>query len=163
MFHVAAESPSRRPAKNQHHARRTRKAFTACLIAASLSTAGCQICADCDLDSYPTYGGAWQRTTRDSGRVGSIFDPGGARMAELEQRTDPEAADAAMRRRDSGQAIDLPEDPGDGEVEQQFRENQQPPSEADDQRELQDQQDRLRDLQLEEIRKLDGPTGEDWD
>lgn len=47
---------------------------------------GCTICQDCgDLD-YPTYGGAWERTRRDSGRVGSIFDPAGARVAVLSPR-----------------------------------------------------------------------------
>lgn len=54
---------------------------------------GCTIPSDCgDLD-YPTYGGAWQRTRRDSGRVGSVFDPAGARSATLVQRDqddDPE-------------------------------------------------------------------------
>ena len=54
---------------------------------------GCTIPSDYgDLD-YPTYGGAWQRTRRDSGRVGSVFDPAGARAATLVQRDqedDPE-------------------------------------------------------------------------
>src|SRR5690606_3336616 len=58
---------------------------------------GCTIPSDCgDLD-YPTYGGAWQRTRRDSGRVGSVFDPAGARSATLVQRDqddDPENARA---------------------------------------------------------------------
>lgn len=48
--------------------------------------AGCTIPSDCgDLD-YPTYGGAWERTRRDSGRVGSIFDPAGARVSTLAPR-----------------------------------------------------------------------------
>jgi hypothetical protein len=52
--------------------------------------AGCTIPSDCgDLD-YPTYGGAWQRTRRDSGRVGSLFDPAGARTATLSPRELPE-------------------------------------------------------------------------
>jgi hypothetical protein len=47
---------------------------------------GCTIPSDCgDLD-YPTYGGAWQRTRRDGGRVGSVFDPAGARSATLVDR-----------------------------------------------------------------------------
>ncbi|MFG0254621.1 MAG: hypothetical protein ACF787_05930, partial [Rhodopirellula sp. JB053] len=48
-----------------------------------VSSGGCRLCADCDLESYPSYGGAWQRTLRDSGRVGSIFDPGGSRASDL--------------------------------------------------------------------------------
>jgi hypothetical protein len=48
--------------------------------------AGCTIPSDCgDLD-YPTYGGAWERTRRDGGRVGSIFDPAGARVSSLAPR-----------------------------------------------------------------------------
>lgn len=60
-----------------------------CLL---LAFSGCRICQDCgDLD-YPTYGGAWERTRRDSGRVGSIFDPAGARSATLSDR-EPAADD----------------------------------------------------------------------
>ena len=56
------------------------------LIALACTLTGCTICQDCgDLD-YPTYGGAWERTRRDSGRVGSIFDPAGARVAVLSAR-----------------------------------------------------------------------------
>ena len=55
------------------------------LCGAGLVT-GCTIPSDCgDLD-YPTYGGAWQRTRRDGGRVGSVFDPAGARSPALVQR-----------------------------------------------------------------------------
>lgn len=50
---------------------------------------GCRICPDCEDLDYPAYGGAWQRTLRDSGRVGSFFDPGGARTSELASRDSP--------------------------------------------------------------------------
>ena len=49
---------------------------------------GCRLCCDGEDLAYPAYGGAWERTNRDSGRVGSIFDPGGARVADLSPRTD---------------------------------------------------------------------------
>jgi len=63
--------------------------------------AGCTIPSDCgDLD-YPTYGGAWQRTRRDSGRVGSVFDPAGARTATLSPRELPETDGQTRSARDS--------------------------------------------------------------
>jgi hypothetical protein len=63
--------------------------------------AGCTIPSDCgDLD-YPTYGGAWQRTRRDSGRVGSVFDPAGARAATLSPRELPETDGETRSARDS--------------------------------------------------------------
>lgn len=45
-----------------------------------LLATGCTICADCDLDSYNAYGGRWQRTDRDAGRVGSLFHPAGVQV-----------------------------------------------------------------------------------
>lgn len=69
------------------------------LIAATIGPmAGCRICSDCEDLAYPAYGGAWQRTSRESGRVGSIFDPGGARAAELVSRDEPDSPDVIQRR-----------------------------------------------------------------
>jgi len=63
-----------------------RKLTAAAAVLAGGVIAGCTIPSDCgDLD-YPTYGGAWERTRRDSGRVGSIFDPAGARVSTLAPR-----------------------------------------------------------------------------
>lgn len=54
------------------------------LIAVVLSTGtGCRLCCDAEDNDYPAYGGVWERTNRSSGRVGSLFDPGGARVANL--------------------------------------------------------------------------------
>lgn len=39
------------------------------------------MCQQCDIDSYGAYGGRWQRTNRDHGRVGSVFQPAGAQVA----------------------------------------------------------------------------------
>ena len=61
--------------------------------------AGCRICADCEDLAYPAYGGAWQRTNRDSGRVGSVFDPAGGKAPELVDRDDPLSADTMERKR----------------------------------------------------------------
>jgi len=52
------------------------------------STCGCRICCDGEDLAYSAYGGIWQRTIRESGRVGSVFDPGGARVADLSPRDD---------------------------------------------------------------------------
>lgn len=72
---------------------------SAVLLSALIPFGGCRICADCDETAYAAYGGAWQRTTRDSGRVGSIFDPAGGLASELVSRDAPESPDAQERAR----------------------------------------------------------------
>lgn len=55
--------------------------------------AGCTMCPSPDTEAYPTYGGIWQRTDRYHGRVGSVFEPAGvkvARAAEQESLLAPE-------------------------------------------------------------------------
>ena len=75
---------------------------TGCLVVAVLVlSGGCRICQDCEDLSYPAYGGAWERTIRDSGRVGSMFDPGGARASNLVSRDRPPQPDELERRRQS--------------------------------------------------------------
>jgi len=64
-----------------------------------LPLSGCRICADCEDLAYPAYGGAWERTRRDSGRVGSLFDPAGAQSASLTDRDQPPTPDALERDR----------------------------------------------------------------
>ena len=68
--------------------------------------AGCRICADCEDLAYPAYGGAWQRTRRCSGRVGSVFDPAGAQSPDLVKRDQPPTPDelerAKQEARDNG-------------------------------------------------------------
>jgi hypothetical protein len=41
---------------------------------------GCTLCDNCEDGAYPAFGGRWQRTDRHHGRVGSLFDPGGAKV-----------------------------------------------------------------------------------
>ncbi|MEM1224685.1 MAG: hypothetical protein AAGJ40_03255 [Planctomycetota bacterium] len=123
------------------------------------SVSGCRLCADCDLDSYPTYGGAWQRTRRDSGRVGSIFDPGGSRAADVDARTDSESADARLRRENS--SFDFGE-PSDQDPAETGEDSIQPPATGEDERRLEDMENRFKNLQLEDIRKLNVPQDEDW-
>jgi hypothetical protein len=78
-----------------------RLAALAAVVVSGGVLAGCTIPSDCgDLD-YPTYGGAWQRTRRDSGRVGSVFDPAGARTATLSPRELPETEGETRSTQDS--------------------------------------------------------------
>ena len=54
------------------------------IVAAIVMTgSGCRLCCDSEDIAYPAYGGLWERTNRNSGRVGSLFDPGGARGGEM--------------------------------------------------------------------------------
>jgi hypothetical protein len=46
---------------------------------------------------YPAFGGSWQRTVRDTGRVGSIFDSAGGKVAKLTDRDQPLPTDAQER------------------------------------------------------------------
>jgi hypothetical protein len=62
---------------------------------------GCTLPSDQgDLD-YPTYGGAWQRTRPDGGRVGSIFDPAGGKVATLAPKAKPRMDDPNRSASDS--------------------------------------------------------------
>lgn len=109
-----------------------------CLLLALVVLGGCRLCQDCgDLD-YPTYGGAWERTIRDRGRVGSVFDPAGAQSPKLSNR---EVVEEGRKRADS-ETDDIEGTPGDDETPN-------PDSPSDDQR--QNDLDKLRDLRLEDI------------
>ncbi|MEZ6087270.1 MAG: hypothetical protein R3C05_04425 [Pirellulaceae bacterium] len=50
------------------------------ILAAIVTTGGCRVCESGDDCAYPAYGGSWQRTNRNHGRVGSIFAPAGAKV-----------------------------------------------------------------------------------
>lgn len=78
---------------------------------------GCRICPDCEDIAYPAYGGSWQRTRRDSGRVGSVFDPAGAKTAELTPRDSPTASDELerLRRKDRVPRMPDPQDLPEGD------------------------------------------------
>lgn len=74
----------------------TTHAMTCVLVFLACTITGCTICQDCGDVDYPAYGGAWERTRRDSGRVGSVFDPAGARVAVLSPRAS-DAEDLSIR------------------------------------------------------------------
>ena len=108
------------------------------LLLVLVAVGGCRLCQDCgDLD-YPTYGGAWERTIRDRGRVGSVFDPAGAQSPKLSKR---EVVEEGRKRADS--------DTDDAEGVAGDEETPNPHSPSDDQR--QNDLDKLRDLRLEDI------------
>ena len=58
---------------------RSALSFVACL--GLIFVGGCRVCDSCDDCAYPTYGGSWERTNRNHGRVGSVFAPAGAKVA----------------------------------------------------------------------------------
>ncbi len=109
-----------------------------CLLLALVALGGCRLCQDCGDIDYPTYGGAWERTIRDRGRVGSVFDPAGAQSPKLSKR---EVVEEGRKRADS-ETDDVEPNPGDAE-------KPNPESPSDDQR--QNDLDKLRDLRLEDI------------
>jgi hypothetical protein len=72
-----------------------------CLLIASAAVftgSGCRLCCDSEDAAYPAYGGVWERTDRDSGRVGSLFDPGGARQSSLSTKESADQYQDALRR-----------------------------------------------------------------
>ena len=78
-----------------------RFALIALITAASFTSVGCRICSDCEDIAYPAYGGAWERTQRNHGRVGSVFDPGGALASTLINKDIPLEPDEIERIRQS--------------------------------------------------------------
>ena len=114
------------------------------LIASLLPSAGCRICAVCEPNAYGAYGGAWERTVRDTGRVGSMFEPAGGLASNLVSRDDPEDPDELERRRQqerSGGVTDP--DRTDGQ-------DQEEADEAQDE-ELRDKAQELQERKLEDI------------
>ena len=115
---------------------------TACRVLALLltvtlgSSLGCRLCCDGEDIAYPAYGGVWERTLRNEGRVGSLYAPAGARTAELTDRNQP--ADNEDTRSniippqrledesdDDAPAVPVPEDDvpprSEGETDEEFR------------------------------------------
>ncbi|MCM2369304.1 hypothetical protein [Aporhodopirellula aestuarii] len=155
----AAGRVSSRMIPSRHPSRRVNLCFTLVAVIAMPCVSlvgGCRLCADCDLESYPSYGGVWQRTLRDSGRVGSIFDPGGSRAADLSARVDADDADA---RRQQGMRSGGDDEMSDGEGaelnddERSLDDREMNDSERRelDENNLREMEDRFRDLDLQDI------------
>ena len=101
------------------------------LMGIVLTSGGCRLCCDLEDQAFPAYGGVWERTQRDSGRVGSLFDPGGARTSDLSPRDsagddDDERSSIApyggkkSEEDESGERV-IPERKSDEETEQEFQ------------------------------------------
>ena len=114
------------------------------LLVLLLPSGGCRICAQCDDLDYPAYGGAWQRTRRDGGRVGSVFDPAGAKTAELVPREAPDKPDERQRQQRSESPSD---DPSMQDEDEADRDRQADPDETD----LKEEMERLRNLTPDDI------------
>lgn len=139
-------------------------------FACTLTASGCRLCADCDLESFPSYGGAWQRTVRDSGRVGSVFDPGGSRSADLSARIDAETAEANLRDRsaDGGSSAGKESDDA-SQADSKDGDKLKPQgsdlesSDLEDDEKLKQMEDRLRGLELQDINYRSPPAeSEEW-
>ncbi|MCA9135697.1 MAG: hypothetical protein KDB00_03035 [Planctomycetales bacterium] len=112
------------------------------VVGVIVSGSGCRLCCDLEDRDYPAYGGAWERTSRSSGRVGSLFDPGGARSSQLSPR-DQAGDDDGGRRRIAPGRNNAGENEGDGTPRP--NDSQQ----KSDQETEQEFQDRLKKLQDE--------------
>ena len=139
------------------------------------SSAGCRLCDNSEDLAYPTYGGAWERTLRDSGRVGSVFDPGGVRSAALvsrdttippdelersrrepsEERRDNIFEDEAdQAEQDTDSQADTADDDGSFEEDPRFKELNE-----DDDPGLEERKRKLREKEgLQEIKVIPGNT-----
>ena len=133
----------------------------------AVASTGCRLCCDTEDAAYPAYGGKWQRTIRDSGRVGSLFDSAGNRASLLVDRDVPAGQDELERQRnvaddDDSLDPDRPlddDDNGDSdaadEMDRDFefdddRDADDVPDDLDDV-EPSERERRLEDLELEDI------------
>ena len=136
------------------------------LLSALTLTTGCRICADCEDLAYPAYGGAWERTIRQSGRVGSVYDPAGAKSFDLVSRNQPEDADQIDRKRYQAQGsgvTDPEQEPDQADDDEAMGDDQESLQEGDlGDRELEDievpreQQQQQRELDEIDVRILQG-------
>ena len=78
-------------ALNPNRRLRRQRQITAIALAGAMLTvgSGCRLCCDLEDQAYSAYGGKWQRTDRDHGRVGSLFEPAGGVTSDLSEREIP--------------------------------------------------------------------------
>ena len=140
------------------------RGFTAALllIAFLTTSSGCRLCCDPETESFPAYGGAWERTSRTSGRVGSIFDPGGARIGSFAPRETANQVDLldADRLRDaqSGEeALGTEAEPSEGaEGDAAGNDGDAADKEAERERKFQERLKSFEERQLEDIDVVPG-------
>lgn len=152
------------PLRTHMSARRTASAVFSLILLVTLvlPSTGCRFCTDCGMDAYPAYGGAWERTLRETGRVGSVFDPGGVRVSDIEPRTDPETADRRIRGRtryedgdtaDSGEDRQKKSDDEQRKLDEETRDDDKTPEQQE--AELEELEKRLEGLNLQDIRHVE--------
>jgi hypothetical protein len=117
---------------------------------------GCRLCCDTEDIAYPAYGGAWQRTRRDDGRVGSLFDPAGARTATLTSREEPQSVDELYRNRSTDPQKDAGADDADDNQLDPNSEDSEKNSGKDPDAELKRRSEELKNLELEDIDLVPG-------
>lgn len=118
------------------------------LLSAVLLLGGCRICADCEDAAYPAYGGSWQRTIRNTGRVGSLFDPAGAKAFDLASRDEPDGADQLERERYKARGSGV-KDPD--ELDEESEDESDSIDDSLEEKRLRDREDELRERKLEDI------------
>ncbi|WP_146522835.1 hypothetical protein [Stieleria varia] len=129
-----------------------------CLLALLMVTtlvlsSGCRLCCDPDDGSFSAYGGSWERTRRDGGRVGSLFDPGGAKIADLSPRDDVVAPDERSRiLRGRSDAADAKADAAEDKPDEMDADE----AAAQREQELQERLQKLRDEGMENINIIPG-------
>ena len=126
-------------------------------VAATVMQTGCRICSDCGDQDYPTIGGAYQRTVRDRGRVGSVFDPAGGVSSLLVNRDDPTDINVRdeLESEESVDDSDAADDDQLDSLEDGFDADEQTDDGDEDLPSLEDVEDDrsrgLRELELEDI------------
>ncbi len=141
--------------KSRIHAIRTAALTVA--LSSPFAAVGCTLTSDQGDMDYPTFGGAWQRTRPDSGRVGSIFDPAGARLATLSPKSPPRMEETERTAGDSILSVPPENLPGKSTAPDKNRQPGDPKQgdaePSDDSASPSDRLDpeRLRKLELHEI------------
>lgn len=135
----------------------SRTLATALLLAGILLVnSGCRLCCDPETEAFPAYGGAWERTSRTSGRVGSTFDPGGARIGSFTPRDSANKVDLLeleQQRDESGEESDSDEPPAPEPTEANPED-----TEAERERKFQERLKQFEERQLEDIDVIPGAT-----
>ena len=133
-------------------------AITILVLASVTPTIGCRICQDTEDIAYPAYGGAWERTLRDRGRVGSLFEPAGARAATLINKEQPPAPDEIERTRQAEEDDGSSDDPN--EDTDPFADDDSMDSDADSDddvdEKLERRREQLQELNLQDIQVIPG-------
>lgn len=135
---------------------------TALLLIVVLATStGCRLCCDPETEAFPAYGGAWERTNRTSGRVGSTFDPGGARIGSFTPRETANQVDLLDTDRLQENQGDEDAPPNETEPDDGTEGNAETDSEAADreaerERKFQERLKSFEERQLEDIDVIPG-------